>query len=134
MATKYIVDTHALIWHFEGNSLLGTSARAIISDPNSDLILPAIALAEAMFIVEKGRCALASVGDLIYDVQADNRINIFPLTSGILEESASLIAIPEIHDRLIVATGVYLQNLGETVEILTKDNEIVLASVLPVTW
>lgn len=134
MATKYIVDTHALIWHFEGNSLLGASAKAATNNPNSELILPAIALAEAMFVVEKGRCALTSVRDLIDDVRADNRINIFPLTSGILEESASLTAIPEIHDRLIVATGVYLQNLGETVEILTKDNEIVLASVLNVTW
>ena len=134
MATKYIVDTHALIWHLEGNSLLGTSAKAVTTNPNSELILPAIALAEAMFIVEKGRCSLTSVDDLLDDVRADSRINTFPLTSGILEESASLTAIPEIHDRLIVATGVYLQNLGETVEILTKDNEIILAGVLNVTW
>jgi len=55
MATKFIVDTHALIWHFEGNSLLGESAKAVISDPASEMILPAIALAEAIFIVEKGR-------------------------------------------------------------------------------
>lgn len=134
MATKYIVDTHALIWHFEGNNLLGPSAKTVTSDPNSELILPAIALAEAMFIVEKGRCAITSVSDLINDVRADNRIDIFPLTSGILEQSASLTAIPEIHDRLIVATGVYLQTLGVTVEILTKDNEITLASILPVIW
>jgi PIN domain nuclease of toxin-antitoxin system len=134
METKYIVDTHALIWHLEGNNLLGASAKTVTIDPNSELILPAIALAEAMFIVEKGRCAITSVRDLIHDVRADNRINIFPLTLGILEESASLTAIPEIHDRLIVATGVYLQNLGETVEILTKDNDITLASILPVTW
>lgn len=134
MATKYILDTHALIWHLEGNSLLGTAAKAVTSNSNSELILPAIALAEAMFIVEKGRCSLTSVRDLIDDVRDDYRISIFPLTSGILEETASLTAIPEIHDRLIVATGVYLKNLGETVEILTKDNEIVLASLLPVTW
>ena len=134
MATKYIVDTHALIWHLEGNSLLGTSAKAVTTNPNSELILPAIALAEAMFIVEKGRCSLTSVDDVLDDVRADSRINTFPLTSGILEESVSLTAIPEIHDRLIVATGVYLQNLGETVEILTKDNEIILAGVLNVTW
>lgn len=134
MATKYIVDTHALIWHLEGNSLLGAAAKAVTSNPNSELILPAIALAEAMFIVEKGRCSLTSVDDLLEDVRADSRINIFPLTSGILEESASLTAIPEIHDRLIAATGVYLQNLGETVEILTKDNEITLAGVLNATW
>lgn len=61
MATKYIVDTHALIWHLEGNSLLGAAAKAVTNNPNSELILPAIALAEAMFIVEKGRCSLTSV-------------------------------------------------------------------------
>jgi PIN domain nuclease of toxin-antitoxin system len=134
MATKYIVDTHALIWNFEGNSLLGKSAKAAINDPNSELILPTIALAEAMFIVEKGRCSLTSVDDLIADVQADRIINVFPLTRGMLVESATLTAIPEIHDRLIVAAGVYLQNLGETVEILTKDNEIALSNILTVTW
>ncbi len=134
MATKYIVDTHALIWHFEGNSLLGASAKAVTTDPNAELILPAVALAEAMFIVEKGRCSLTSVRDLLDDVRADSRINIFPLTSGILNESVSLTAIPEIHDGLIVATGVYLRSQGETVKILTKDNEIVLSSTLDVTW
>ncbi|MBK9216828.1 MAG: PIN domain-containing protein [Chloracidobacterium sp.] len=134
MATKYIVDTHALIWHFEGNRLLGASAKAVTTDPKSELILPAIALAEAMFIVERGRCLLTSVRDMLDDVIADARIQIFPLTSGILEESASLTVIPEIHDRLIVATGIYLQNQGESVEILTKDNEIVLSSLLPIVW
>ncbi len=134
MATKYIVDTHALIWHFEGNPLLGAAAKAVTSDPNSELILPAIALAEAMFIVEKGRCSLTNVHDLLDDVQADGRISVFPLTAGVLEESLSLTAVPEIHDRLIVATGVYLQRLGDTVEILTKDNEIIIASLLSVRW
>lgn len=134
MATRYIVDTHALIWHFEGNSLLGPAAKSVTTDPNSELILPAIALAEAMFIVEKGRCALTSVSDLLDDIRADSRFNVFPLTSGILDESISLTAVPEIHDRLIVATGVYLQNLGDTVKILTKDNEIVLSSILKVVW
>ena len=134
MATKYILDTHALIWHFEGNSLLGASAKAVTTNPNSELILPAVALAEAMFIVEKGRCSLTSVSDLLDDVRADDRINIFPLTSGILEESASLTVVPEIHDRLIVATGVFLQNLGETIEILTKDKSITSSALLTVCW
>lgn len=134
MATKYILDTHALIWHLEGNSLLGAAAKRIIGDPNSDLVLPVIALAEAMFIVEKGRSAIPKVQDLISDVTNDKRIDIYPLTAGILEESSSLTVIPEIHDRLILATGFYLQNLGEVVEIVTKDSEITASSVLPICW
>lgn len=134
MATKYILDTHALIWHLEGNKLLGSKAKSVIDDPTSELVLPIIALAEAAFVVEKSRTAIPSVADLISDVESDPRIEIFPLTQDILNESLALTSVPEIHDRLIVATGTYIRAEGETVEILTKDNEIVLASVLDVTW
>jgi PIN domain nuclease of toxin-antitoxin system len=40
---KYILDTHALIWFLEGNSRLGVTAKEILSDSSSELILPAIA-------------------------------------------------------------------------------------------
>lgn len=134
MATKYIVDTHALIWHLEGNKLLGAAAKSVIDDPASQLVLPIIALAETVFVVEKGRTAIPSMNDLLNDVRTDARIEIVPLTEEILNESISLTAIPEIHDRLIVATGVYLRSQGENIKILTKDNEIVLSSILDVTW
>lgn len=134
METRYILDTHALIWHLEGNSLLGSSAKRVIGDTSSHLILPVIALAEALFIVEKRRSAIPNVSDLLSDVANDNRIEIYPLTVGILEESISLTTVPEIHDRLIVATGVYLQKLDETVEIVTKDSEILSSAELNVCW
>lgn len=134
MATRYILDTHALVWHLEGNRLLGRSARAIIDDPASDLVLPIIALAEAAFIVEKGRTAIPTVSDLIADVQHDDRIEIFPLTDEIFSESIALTNIPEMHDRLIVATGVHLHRLGDDIHIITKDSQIIPASPLPVVW
>ena len=134
MANQYILDTHALIWHLESNARLGAAARRVLDDPSSELVLPAIALAEAIYIVEKGRTAIPSVANLISDVESDPRVEIFPLTHEILTASLSLTAVPEIHDRLIVATGVYLEKQGESVEILTKDNEIILASLLKVTW
>lgn len=134
MATQYVLDTHALIWHLESNERLGSEARKILDDPGSSLVLPIIALAEAIFIVEKGRTAIPTPLDLIEDVYQDTRIEVLALTRDIVDESLSLTAIPEIHDRLIVATGVYLQSLGETVEILTKDNEIILASLLKIAW
>ena len=134
MATKSIVDTHSLVWHLEGKPTLGKKAKAVIDSPQSELVLPIIALAEAVFIVEKGRTSIPSVADLLNDVFNDPRIEVYPLTFEILQVSLSLTAIPEMHDRLIVATGIYLQNLGVTVEIITKDNEIILAALLPVVW
>ena len=134
MATKFILDTHALIWHLEGNSRLGPAAQRVLDSPASSLILPVIALAEAVHIVERRRTRIPGVTALIQDLDNDPPIEIYPLTEDILRTSVSLISIPEIHDRLIVATGVHLQNLGETVEIVTKDNEIIVASLLTVTW
>jgi len=134
MATKFIVDTHALIWHLEGNPALGRKAKAVIDSPQSELVLPIIALAEAVFIVGKGRTSIPNVSDLLNDVLSDPRIEIYPLSFEILQASLTLTAIPEMHDRLIVATGSHLQNLGENVEIITKDNEIILVSLLPVVW
>jgi PIN domain nuclease of toxin-antitoxin system len=40
---KYVIDTHALIWFLEGNSRLGKNAKNVITDPSSQLVLPAIA-------------------------------------------------------------------------------------------
>jgi PIN domain nuclease of toxin-antitoxin system len=61
---KYVVDTHALIWFLEGNQRLGANAKTILSDINSKLIFPAIVLAEAAWMVERGRTSIPSVTDL----------------------------------------------------------------------
>jgi PIN domain nuclease of toxin-antitoxin system len=42
MATKNIVDAHALVWYLEGNPRLGMQAKAVLDDPTSELILPDI--------------------------------------------------------------------------------------------
>ena len=134
MAIKYIVDTHALVWYLEGNPKLGAAARAVLSDPASELVLPLIALAEAVFTVDKGKTTIINVPTLLNRVQNDPRIEIYRLDFDILRESLGLTVIPEMHDRLIVATGLYLQNSGAAVRILTKDNEITVSKLLSVVW
>jgi PIN domain nuclease of toxin-antitoxin system len=49
---KYVVDTHALIWFLAGSPRLGVNAASVLSDPASELILPATVLAEICWIVE----------------------------------------------------------------------------------
>ena len=79
MAHKYVLDTHAVVWHLEGNPRLGPNAKKVIDDPLSSLVLPIIALAEAAYIVEHGRTAIPQVPDLLRSVFADLRISICPL-------------------------------------------------------
>lgn len=134
MNDKHVIDTHALIWYLEGNARLGRLARAIISNPDSDLVLPAIALAEAMFIVERGWTSIPTVQDLLAEVQADSRISVYPLTWGLLQRSLSARTIPELHDRLIVATALDVQAIGHPVTLPSRDETIVRAGLVRTAW
>ena len=136
MAHKYILDTHALIWFAEGNKRLSEPAKAILAATNSQMVLPIIALAEAALIIEKGRTTISDMSKLLNRVYADTRIEIFPLTLDVFERSLTPegLQMPELHDRFIVSTGLHLQDLGDTVEIITKDQAITDAGVLSVIW
>ncbi|MDQ3754604.1 MAG: PIN domain-containing protein [Acidobacteriota bacterium] len=134
MSTRHVVDAHALIWYLESNAKLGGAAKTILDDLASNLVLPVIALAEAAHIVNKGRTRIPSVSDLLTDVIGDPRFEVYPLTFEVLQESLNALAVPEMHDRLIVAIGLHLQNQGGQVSILTKDADIIASTLLPVIW
>jgi PIN domain nuclease of toxin-antitoxin system len=63
MASKYVLDTHALIWYLEGNALLGANAEAILDDHLTELILPIITLCEAVHVINKGRTKIKALGE-----------------------------------------------------------------------
>ncbi len=136
MAHKYIVDTHALIWFLEGNKRLSQPAKTVMVASDSEMILPLIALAEAIVVIEKGRTTIPDVAQFLAKVYADPRIEIYPLILEIFQRSLTSEGskIPEMHDRFIVSTGLYLQDLGHTIEILTKDELITDAGVLSIIW
>lgn len=98
-------------------------------------MLPAIALAEALSILEKGRGRYAvSEGKLLASVRADSRIRIVALGQRILDLTLLCKAIDEMHDRQIVATGLFIQNRGYTTAILTKDANITASGLVPCVW
>lgn len=134
MSTKQVVDTHALIWFLTGDRRLGANAEAILRDPNSELVLPAIVLAEACWIVEHGRSQSLTVAGLVADIDADPRVEILPLTREIVCLTVTLTSIREMHDRQIVATGIQLSQNGDTVALLTRDQHIAEAGLIPVIW
>jgi PIN domain nuclease of toxin-antitoxin system len=136
MAIKHILDTHALVWYLEGNSRLGGEAKTAMNAADSEMVLPIIALAEAAFLIEKGRIGIPSISNLLADVRNDDRVELQPLTVAIFERSLTPdgLRIPELHDRFIVSTGLHLQDLGHTVSIITKDETITSSGVLPIVW
>ncbi|MEM9946855.1 MAG: PIN domain-containing protein [Cyanobacteria bacterium P01_D01_bin.36] len=131
---KYVVDTHAFIWFVSGNRRLGESAKKVLSDKESELVLPAIAFAEAAWIVDKGKTGIPSVQILLKAITSDSRVVVHPLNKAVIEKTLFLHAINEMHDRQIVATALVIQSKGEKVSLLTCDRNITESNLVPIVW
>jgi PIN domain nuclease of toxin-antitoxin system len=134
MPTSYVVDAHALIWFFEGSSKLGTRARVVLEDPSSILLLPAIALAEACWLIEKGRSKIGSVSQFLTQLRGDSRISVDPRDADLIERSCELGWDGEMHDRQVVATAVRALERGQAVSVLTTDAAIRNSGLVSTVW
>lgn len=134
MFDGYVVDTHALVWHLEGNTKLGPAAQKVMADPRARLFLPAIALAEACHIVAAGRVRIKDPFAVLASVDADPRVEVVALDRAIIEATLSLSRVSEMHDRQIVATALELNRRGLKVAILTIDADISASGAAPVMW
>ncbi|HRN67234.1 MAG TPA: PIN domain-containing protein [Promineifilum sp.] len=134
--SSFVLDTHSLLWYLEGNRRLGSRAQAKISAVESHLVVPIIVLAEAGIIIGHGRTKIPSVAYLIDSLAKDHRFEIHPLTLDIFKLSLTSEAsrITELHDRLIVATALYIQSLGLDVSLVTRDEDLTNARLVPIVW
>jgi PIN domain nuclease of toxin-antitoxin system len=130
---KFVVDTHALIWFLAGDSRLSVDAHTALSAPDSELMLPAIVVAEACWIVEHKPITLTAA-DVMTSLDIDPRMNFLPLTREVIECSSSLTTIVEMHDRQIVSTTLLLIEAGERVALVTRDINITASGLVPVVW
>ncbi|RJX22066.1 MAG: PIN domain-containing protein [Ammonifex sp.] len=117
----YVLDTHVLIWYFTGSKRLKRQFKELIDNVRSQggrLLIPTIVLAEAMHIAEKGRVHF-DFTEMYRLIKEEPEFEIVSFSPDILEESTQISNIPEIHDRIIVATAKFYQ-----AGILTKDRVI----------
>jgi PIN domain nuclease of toxin-antitoxin system len=134
MAPEYVLDAHALVWFLEGNPRLGAKARTAMQDPASVLYLPVIALAEACWVIERGRTSIPSVASFLADVDADPRTVLVPLDRAILDISLTLVSLTEMHDRQIAATALHLAQTGSQIPLLTCDANLTASGLVPIVW
>lgn len=135
MSSHYFVDAHTLLWHLTNDSRLGKSAAEVLRDAASRLFLPAIALAEALFILERkaGLYALTEQ-QLLESIRQDARIEVVGLDEAVLVKTLDCTVIPEMHDRQIVATALLTQEAGVDVAILTRDANITHSGLISCVW
>jgi PIN domain nuclease of toxin-antitoxin system len=131
---QYVIDTHALIWFFEDDSRLSSAVKAVLLNPDSQLILPAIALAEAVWIIDRGKTGIPDLAYVFDAVLNDPRITVYPLNPAVIRETFHLDVINEMHDRQIVATALVIQKQGQNVKLMTCDRNITQSAVINVLW
>ncbi len=128
---RYVLDTHALVWHLTDDPRLGSNAKGILDDEESQLVVPTIVLAEAKYIADRKRVPVP-FDEILSSVINDPRCTVFPL------DIFAILYLPDnldIHDSLIVATALYCRDFfNDAVTILTKDEEIVQSALVPTVW
>ena len=127
----YVSDTHSIIWFLAENARLSANAKAAFSDPLAKIVIPALVLAEIIFLQRRGRITVTASAVLTYCASSSNCL-IAPFDAQVAQ---LLPANLDIHDGIIVATAIYHRDvLGEQVKLITKDTEIIASGVIEIVW
>jgi predicted nucleic acid-binding protein len=129
--TLFVADTHSPAWYFTGSSKLGTKALQAFRESSAGktiIIIPTIVLAEIMDISEKKRVKIDYEG-LLNRIESSSNFEIYPLDMHVLKTARSVRAIPELHDRIIVATARLLE-----ARVLTNDEDVQKSGLVEAVW
>ena len=126
----YVTDTHSLVWYFTSDPRLSSKALSAFSEAESDgnIIVPAVVLAEIMFIAKKGRITISFAETLDKIGESENFI-IAPLDADILKIADKIEADLEMHDKLIAATAIYYEAV-----LITRDENLSRSQIVTTVW
>jgi len=130
MTMDYVPDTHSLVWYFTEDSRLSTKALQVFEQTLEEgrIIIPAVVLAEIMFIAKKGRITI-TFDETLKKIEEYDNFDIAPLDTEILREANKIELNMEMHDKLIVATALYF-----SAAVITKDEEIKDSGLCKTIW
>jgi len=126
---RYLLDTHAAIWHLEDSPRLPSRTREIIDNNAGHLCICSASLWEIAIKVSRGKLDLQFTLDELFDEVRDSDIDILQIEE---EHLKRYILLPSIHkdpfDRLLISTA-----LAENLTIITAD-ENVRKYTVPWVW
>jgi PIN domain nuclease of toxin-antitoxin system len=128
---NFVTDTHALLWWFTDSPRLSRKAAEILQgcDNGENIIfIPSIVIAEALSVFEKKR-VFFDFKTLFKKMNESDNFVLIPLDYPILRKMIDLKDIPELHDKIIVSTAMYLG-----LPLITKDKTIQQLPYLKTIW
>jgi PIN domain nuclease of toxin-antitoxin system len=116
---RFLIDTHFFLWFVLNDAKLGTKARALIVDPQNEVLISPATFWEIAIKVSIGKFSLPEAfGAFVEDQIQQNDFEILPITVAHADAVASL---PFHHrdpfDRLLIA-----QAIVERIPILSADS------------
>lgn len=120
-----VADTHAVIWYIFADSRLSVTARTTIEQiavSGNQVAFSSITLAEIVYLSERGRINPTTLSRLLAEVNSDNPLLVeIPFDRNIAQALTQVdrTQIPDLPDRIIAATGVYLN-----LPIISRDHRI----------
>lgn len=128
-----VADTHTALWYLFADARISATAKSFItkaSTARQKIAISSISLAEVVYLTEKNRLP-ASAYDEMIKALADpgHAFTEAVLNAAIVEAMRAVprIQVPEMPDRIIAATAVYLG-----VPVLSRDHRIRASSITTV--
>jgi PIN domain nuclease of toxin-antitoxin system len=117
---RYLLDTHALIWHFENSPRLPQRTKDIINNSAGRICLCSVSLWEIAIKVGAGKLKFRFTFEELLDKVKNGDYNVLPIKDEYLKQ---YILLPSIHkdpfDRLLISTA-----LVENLTLITADENI----------
>lgn len=135
MIARYVIDTHALIWHLLSQPNLSPRVRDILAQADRgevEVIIPTIVLVEIVYLAEKGRVAQNLVQAVLQLLQGSgDNYQVTPLDLAVVQSLAQIPrdVVPDMPDRIIAATAFSLN-----LPLLSLDRAITRATKIKVIW
>jgi PIN domain nuclease of toxin-antitoxin system len=124
---KYLLDTHALIWFFNGDEQLSKKAALAIADPNAQKYASIASVWELAIKTNLGKMSFEKGAKGFLDLVYRNNFKLVGIESRHVFELEKL---PHIHkdpfDRILIATAVC-----DNMQFITRDE---LIQKYPIAW
>jgi PIN domain nuclease of toxin-antitoxin system len=129
-ATRFLADTHALLWWSNGDPRLSTRARDLILDPDVEILASAVSAWEIAIKAGLGALTLPSTpDDFMRDLLSTSQMKPLPID---VRHAVRVFDLPPLHkdpfDRLLIA-----QAIVENVPLITND-QLIARYPVAVEW
>ena len=127
---RVVMDTHAVIWYIFADSRLSVTARNTIEQiaaEGNQVAFSSITLAEIVYLSERGRINAVTLDRLLAEVNSEDAMLVeIPFDQNIAQalRQVDRSQIPDLPDRIIAATALYLG-----LPLISRDRRIQLSEI-----